>query len=242
MEMHRDLGQRAADIARALHAEPSVALTAQAVVDMAVSMLDGCDAAGIILVRRKQLTTVAHTHELVLTGDALQYELAEGPCLDALAPNHDEVESRDLAAEHRWPRWAPRVVEELGVRSMLSFRLFTPTSLVGALNLYSFTPDSFTPADHDEGHVLASQAAIALSTREHLDDLKVAVSRRTTIGQAQGILMERYHLDPDQAFAVLTRLSRNGNRKLYDVAGDIVSTRAVPDALGSTEGRSLTRP
>jgi GAF domain-containing protein len=223
-----DLLEHAGDIARRLHAEPSVALTAQAVVDLAVELLQGCDAAGVTMVRRKGVETVAHSHPLVLRGDSWQYELGEGPCLDALDPHKQVVESDDLTEEARWPRWAPRVVNELGVRSMLSFRLFTASTVVGALNLYSSEVAAFPSSDHDEGLVLAGQAALAIASSQQVENLKIAVSRRTTIGQAQGILMERFGLDSDQAFAVLVRLSRNSNRRLFDLAETIVATRRLP--------------
>jgi GAF domain-containing protein len=226
-----DVARHSAEIARLLHGEPTVELTAQAVVDLAVTLVDGCDAAGLSLVRRGQVVTVAHRGDAVLRGDAWQYELGEGPCLDAMAAHQAEVESADLISDPRWPRWGPRVVHELGVRSMLSFRLFTASSLVGALNLYAFTPEAFSRADHFEGHVLASQAALALAATEKVENLEIAVARRTTIGQAQGILMERFQLSSSQAFDVLVRLSRDGNRKLYDIAETVVRTRSLP-ALG----------
>jgi GAF domain-containing protein len=227
----RDIAHHAAEVARLVHGGATVALTAQAVVDLAVSLLQGCDAAGVSLVRKGEVLTVAKTHPLVASGDAWQYELRQGPCVDAMAHHVYEVESRDLVAEGRWPQWAPRAVQELGVRSMLSYRLFTSSSLVGALNLYSYTPGAFTEADHDEGHVLAGQAAVALAAGDRMENLQVAVARRTTIGQAQGVLMERFGLTPDQAFQVLVRLSRNGNRKLYDIAQVVVTTRRLPEDL-----------
>jgi hypothetical protein len=227
---HHDLLHRTAEIARQLHAEPTVDLTAQTVVELAVSMIAGCDAAGVSLARSKVVSTVAASDDLVTRGDRWQYELGEGPCLDAMSAGQEEVESTDLVRDARWPRWAPIVVRELGVRSMLSYRLFTATSVVGALNLYASRADAFSREDHAEGFILAGQAALALAASEEVENLQIAVARRTTIGQAQGILMERFGLDSSQAFNVLVRLSRDANRKLYAIADDVVRTRTLPSA------------
>jgi AmiR/NasT family two-component response regulator len=111
---------------------------------------------------------------------------------------------------------------------MLSLRLFTADTTVGALNLYALQPHSFSEVSHLEGGTLAAQCAVAMASADTIDNLHVAVRHRTTIGQAQGILMERFSLEPDPAFAVLTRLSQDHNEKLYDLACRIVATRNVP--------------
>lgn len=239
-DIEQDLSHHTAEMARAVHGEASVALTAEAVVDLAVSLISGCDAAGVSLVRKGRVETVASSHSLVTMGDAWQYEQGEGPCLDAMTPHEYLIESPDLVTDDRWPTWAPRVIRELGVRSMLSYRLFTTDSLVGALNLYSLTPEAFTAADHAEGHILASQAAVALATSEKVENLQIAVSRRTTIGQAQGLLMERFDLSPDQAFDVLVRLSRQTNQKLFEIAESVVTTRRLPHTGPALEQTDAT--
>jgi GAF domain-containing protein len=232
----RDLLEHAAEVARLLHAERDVAMTAEVAVELAVTLVSGCSAAGISLCRRGQVSTVASSHSTVDQADRWQYELGEGPCLDALGPGEDDVASADLTVETRWSRWAPRVVAELGLRSMVSYRLFTGTGVIGALNLYGFDVGAFTEEDILEGQVLAGQVAVALAAREQVDNLKIAVATRTTIGQAEGILMERFGLDADQAFALLTRLSRNRNQKLHHIAQDLVTTRKVPtDPTGTVK-------
>jgi GAF domain-containing protein len=217
------------DIARLLHRGDDLPMTAEVAVGLAVSLVAGCDAAGISLVRKGRVTTVALSDPVVAQGDQWQYELGEGPCLDVMRSFQDELHSPDLRLDDRWPRWAPRVVSELGVMSMLSYRLFTTDELVGALNLYAHAPGAFTEEDHHAARMIAAQAAPALATQEQLDHLKVAVGRRTVIGQAQGILMERFTLEPDAAFSVLVRLSRHRNEKLHDVAEALVRTRQVPE-------------
>ncbi len=112
-----------ADAARALADEPTLQQTLDRVVELAVAMVDGCDEAGISLVTRRRIESAAVSDPVVARGDALQYEFDEGPCLDAIR-EHALVESGDVAADPRWPRWAPRVSGELGVRSMLCVQLY----------------------------------------------------------------------------------------------------------------------
>lgn len=223
---HALLGQLA-EAARSLDDRQGLPLTAQQAVDLAARLISGCDAAAITRVQGKRVFTIAETHPLAKAGDDLQYQFGEGPCLDALE-EINYVRSDDLGEESRWPQWAPRAQRELGVRSMLSLRLFTADTTVGALNLYALQPHSFSEVSHLEGGTLAAQCAVAMASADTIDNLHVAVRHRTTIGQAQGILMERFSLEPDHAFAVLTRLSQDHNEKLYDLACRIVATRSVP--------------
>ena len=116
------LNEQLADAARTLQAETSAQRTLERCVALATELIDGCDYAGISFVRRKgPIETPAATDPLVLRGDKLQYSLQEGPCLDAIW-DYETVHSPNLATEQRWPRWAPQVVDELAVASMLSFR------------------------------------------------------------------------------------------------------------------------
>lgn len=227
-----DLTERIAAAARALSTEEGVQDTLDKSVALALVMIEGCDEAGVSIVRRrKQISTVAATSDLVERGDKLQYELQEGPCLDSIW-DRETVLSSDLLKEARWPSWGPRVVEELGVRSMLSFRLFTTEETLGALNLYSKRPGAFTEEDEIEGLALAAHVSIALAAAREIEGLTTAVANRTIIGQAQGILMERFDIDASGAFAVLRRVSQDGNIRLYNVADDLVRTRKVPGTPG----------
>jgi transcriptional regulator with GAF, ATPase, and Fis domain len=224
------LNQQLADAARSLQAETSTQRTLERCVALATELIDGCDYAGVSIVHRKApIQTPAGTDPLVMRGDELQYALQEGPCLDAIW-NAETVHSPDLASEQRWPRWAPQVVAELGVASMLSFQLYTSADTLGALNLYSQTIDAFDEDDFNAGMLLAAQGAVALAESQHVVQLQNAALSRTIIGQAEGILMERFQLTADQAFAVLRRVSQANNTKLHAVAGELVVTREIPAA------------
>ena len=220
---------RFAEVARDLHDQGSETLTLDRAVTIATELIEGCDHAGVTLVhdRGRRLETPAATSEVALLGDRLQYELGEGPCLNS-AQHHETTQSLDLRSEHRWPQWSRTVSAELGVRSMLCFQLFTSQRSYGALNLYSETEDAFDEQDQTVGLALAAHVAVALAASREIDTRDAAITRRTTIGQAEGILMERYDIGPDEAFATLRRVSQSSNRKLFDLAHELVRTRLTP--------------
>jgi len=111
---------------------------------------------------------------------------------------------------------------------VLSVRLFTSATTVGALNLFDPEPCRFDADDVAVAHVLARHAAVALASTRQVEHLELAVDARKLIGQAQGILMERFDLDADRAFAVLRRYSQHHNIKLRAVAQRLVETRQLP--------------
>ncbi|GAB3921040.1 hypothetical protein GCM10029976_007530 [Kribbella albertanoniae] len=93
------------------------------------------------------------------------------------------------------------------------------------LNLYG---ETFSPDDLAVAHILARHASIAIASARHQETMLRAVDARKLVGQAMGILMERYDLDGDRAFEVLRRYSQDYNRKLRDVAQELIDTRKLP--------------
>jgi GAF domain-containing protein len=167
-----------------------------------------------------RLVTSAPTDDLLLRIDAVQYELQEGPCFQA-AVDHAYVISSNLGADERFPQYGPKAVEE-GVRSQVGIRLFDTRSSQGALNLYSTRVGAFEDLETLSG-LFAHQAGVAIAYAHHVENLEEAVRTRTTIGQAVGIVMERYGLDDERAFAFLARLSQQRNVKLRQVAEELIA-------------------
>ena len=234
--------EQLAQAARDLGSE-NVETTLETAVRLAVELLDDCHGAGVTLVRRdKTLQTPVATADWVARGDALQYELQEGPCVDAVWVD-EIVYCNDLAQEQRWPSWAPRVVDELGVRSMLCLQLFTDHDKVGALNLYSSHPNGFIGvSDQHEAQALASHASVALVAALEIQHLNTVVTNRAVIGQAEGILMERFDIEADRAFHMLQRASSHTNIKLHQIAVEFVRTRHLPSSdahHGQTPGADV---
>lgn len=215
-----------ARIAENLQAAPTPSRTAQDIVDYVRDQLDA-DHAGITLIRGGGLETVAASDDLVEQVDVWQYKLDEGPCRDA-SWERQTLTVDDLAVDGRWPHWANKVVP-LGIGSVLAAEL---TNLedrrVGALNIYWTKPHGFTADDIAFVNIFTRHAAVALVESLKQADLNIALDSRNRIGQAQGILMERYDLDQDQAFAVLRRFSQDHNIKLRQVAESLVTARELP--------------
>jgi GAF domain-containing protein len=216
-----------AELALRLHDEATLEGTIGKVLEFAVRELD-CSYAGVMFVHAKQrIETVAATDPLVARLDAVQLESGEGPDLEVIG-DHREVVVTDCCADERWPSWT-RVVCEAGIRSMLGVRLHTADQTIGSLNFYDVRAGHFTDDDLEIAQVLARHAAVAVDAARDHDNLWRAIGSRHLIGMAQGVLMERFALDADEAFAVLRRYSQDGNVKLHVVAERVVSGRRLPD-------------
>jgi len=166
------------------------------------------------------LETAASTDPIAVAVDEMQYTLHEGPCYD-VAIAETVTYANDLAVDPDWPRYGPRAAE-LGMRSQFAVRLADGRGTATGLNLYSRSLKAF---EETEGmpELFASHARIALGYATELQSLKGAIGTREKIGQAIGILRERYKVSPDRAFDYLVRLSQNSNTKLRDIASTIVN-------------------
>lgn len=201
--------------------------TAEEVVEQGRATL-GADYAGITLIAsRMRLRTVGTTDPIVLEADRLQGELHEGPCMDS-AWSDETLASSRIGADTRWPIWGPRVAA-LGLASTVAGQLTdTNGRRIGCLNLYWTTAQNFSADDRSYVQIFTTHAAIALSSSMRDAQLNTALDARKVIGQAQGMLMERYSLRPDQAFEVLRRYSQDHNIKLREVAQFLVTHRELP--------------
>jgi len=209
-----------AQVARDLLAEPRFEKTLQRVVDVAVETLPGCDFAGVSLRQNGTVSTPASTDPLVDELDQAQYDLQEGPCLDAIWVD-DIYRINDMTREERWPNWAPRAAAA-GVNSVLSVRLATQAEVVGGLNMYSRKIHAFDDEAIVTAYIYATHASSALAVLHEVDGLQTALQTRHTIGMAQGLLMHRYGLDEQSSFQVMRRLSSHQNIKLRDIAARVI--------------------
>ena len=214
-----------AEMAMALHHEPDVTETLEGIVRHARDGL-ACDHVGIHVLHNREVETAAATDPLIERADQLQMELGEGPCLEAVLTSQTFVVD-DTATDPRWTRFGP-LAAELGLHSIMSTPLRTATQTMGALNFYCADPRMFDEDDVSVAQIFAAHASVALSVARHEEGLRLAIDARHLIGQAQGILMERFGLTADKAFVVLRRYSQNSNTKLREVAQHIIDTRELP--------------
>jgi len=220
-----DLARRMAELARASAAPRTVEDVLSDVTAAAMELIPGTDTAGVLLVGRGgRFESLAGTDDLPHKLDELQMAFSEGPCVEA-ALDEVIVRTEDFRSEQRWPKYSPAVVE-IGVLSGLSIKLYTAERTAGALNLFAFKPHAFDAEDETTGVVLAAHAAAAILASRQGEQLESALSTRDRIGQAKGIIMERFGVDDVQAFDMLRRLSQDGNTRLVDVAQRVIDTRS----------------
>ncbi|MDY6871197.1 MAG: GAF and ANTAR domain-containing protein [Actinomycetota bacterium] len=226
MDPHtHDLAMRMAELARTLASPRDLNEILSGVTAAAEELIPGVDTAGILLVGRGgTFESIAESTALPHELDELQMKYGEGPCVQA-ALDDVIVRTDDFREEARWPNYSPACVER-GVLSGLSFKLYTADRTAGALNLFGFRPRVWDSDAETTGTVLAAHAAAALLAHREGEQLRSALSTRDRIGQAKGIIMERYQVDDVQAFEMMRRLSQDSNKKLTEIAQQVIDTRS----------------
>jgi GAF domain-containing protein len=200
--------------------------TLDTIIEWARGAVDSTDA-GIFLIRGKgKIETVVPTSPTVSKAHDRQIELGEGPCIEVL---HEDDSGTyiigDTASDRRFPTWGPEAAD-LGLRSVISAALDTRQKRLGSLNIFSSEPHAFDLDDLAVIDIFSRRAARALAVAEEKVGLTAALDTRKLIGQAQGILMERFDIDGDRAFEVLIRESQTRNVKLRAIAEWLVEHRS----------------
>jgi transcriptional regulator with GAF, ATPase, and Fis domain len=206
-----------------LHEAPDTQQTVDRFLAFAVDFL-GCDHATVALKRRTGIIPAAATDEVSRAALSAQLEVGEGPCLTAISTGFS-VLVPDTAAESRWPLWTLRVTP-LG-RSVFSIPLNASGSTLGTLNLMGDQPHTFDATDIRAPR-LATYGAVAIAAAQQQDSLLEAMETGKRIGQAVGILRERFNIDDVRAFEILRRYSQDSNTKLRAVAQHLLDTGRLP--------------
>ena len=192
----------------------------------AVALVDGVDCADILMVDGGDYQSIAATSPIATTVDQAQKSTREGPCLDA-AERDVIVRCNDLRDERRWPEFTSAALAA-GVRSVMSIRLYTDGSDSGALNLFGFEPSSFSAEPEALAVMLATHAAAALIAANRHRQFESALASRDLIGQAKGLIMERFGVDAMRAFQLLTKLSQDSNTPVRTVAERLTGAAHKP--------------
>jgi len=212
-------------LSRSIDVDATVAL--QRIADLAVAQLDGCDMAGVTMVHGAEGTTAVFTDQAAPEIDEAQYRTGHGPCLDAYRTG-SILRIDETLEDDRWPEFTAAATDH-GIRSTLSLPLRADQGVIGALNLYSRTPQAF--AENEQmATVFVAHAAAALANaqaysaeRTLSEQLRTALESRAVIEQAKGVLMRDHQCDAEEAFEILKRTSQHTNRKLRDVAATVVA-------------------
>lgn len=197
------------------------------VTSSSVELIDGVKCADALLIDGPdRCESVAATSQLAVDIDELQRQFGEGPCLDA-ANGDPVVLCNDLREDLRWPRFAKGAIAA-GVHSLMSFQLYNHKARMGALNLFGLKAKAFTAECEAVGAMLATHAANALIADDVRLQFQSALASRDVIGQAKGMIMERFNVDAVRAFELLKRLSQTSNTRLALVAQELVSRGSEP--------------
>lgn len=223
MTAAQDFAGTLAQVARIINRPQSVEETLDAIAHTARQSIPGFDEVGISLMHADgQVETKAATGDLVWELDTLQYELQQGPCVSSLREEPVIVVDH-LRRTRRWPEFVPQAVKR-GLKSQMALRLYVDEAgTLGGINLYSTSSEEIEPHAPQLAELFAAQAAVALGHAQDVHHLNQALQSRQQIGQAVGVLIERYKLDEQGAFNFLVRLSSHSNTKLRDVAAQVVA-------------------
>lgn len=197
----------------------------------ATLMIPGCDRASMLL-RRDDGTyhTVASSDGIARKIDQLELEVGDGPCLDAIEEESAQIDA-DVTTHSQWPALAARVIAETPVRGMMGIRLLVDQRKVGALNLFSDTPNVFDETSAARAIVLAAFATVATNAAAHGEDantLRRGLASNREIGKAIGMMMVLNDISDTDAFDMLRRTSQDMNIKLADVAAEFIKRRSQP--------------
>jgi GAF domain-containing protein len=203
---------------------------------IAAQKIPGAEASSITLLRDEKAFTAAHSGEMALAADELQYAHGYGPCMDA-GRGGVLLRVDDMRTEERWPDYVAHVVASTPVLSSLSVPLPYQGASIGALNNYATVPGAFaSPESIRAGTDVAEVIAVAVVNADahaqlfdQARNMRLAMESRATIEQAKGVLMAQRRVDAEQAFEILREASQRYNRKLRDIAFGIVeSTQQHP--------------
>ncbi|WP_101524980.1 GAF and ANTAR domain-containing protein [Nocardioides houyundeii] len=208
--------------AQAINVSSSLEDTLDGIVHAVLVALPEFDHAGISIIHRDgRIETLCGTDQFVWDLDELQYSLAEGPCVDAMREERVVI-VEGARHDQRWPNYMPQAARR-GLRAQLALQVYTGAETIGGLNLYSTESEAVPPESLQVADLFATHAAIALGQARTEDQLHQAASGRKVIGQAMGIVSERYQIPEERAFQFLVRASQTSNVKLRLVAAEIVA-------------------
>lgn len=189
------------------------------------------ECSGITLADKEALRTAAATSRVPTLLDELQTAAGDGPTLHAVVEwNSHVVRVDDYATEKRWPAYVEQATRCTSVRSSLSFQLYRAEEAMGVLNVYSAKAHAFSAEAQDVGLAIATHTALALHFARRDVQFTTALASRDVIGQAKGMIMERFRVDVQQAWQLLRALSQNENTPVHTVARQLIAAEKFHSA------------
>ena len=131
----------------------------------------------------------------------------------------------DVMAERRWRQYCHDVGAETPIRSIMTIPLIVSHHSMGALNLYAERPHAFGAESTEMALIMATHLALAWNMLRHDEQFRTALASRDLIGQAKGVMMERFGIDAVRAFELLSRLSQDSNMPVVEIARRLVESK-----------------
>jgi ANTAR domain/GAF domain len=221
---------RAAQLVADLHQQASLDAEKllRELVEGATEAVPGAQYAGITVTRRQLPSeTAAATHHYPVVLDEIQSRCQQGPCLSAATQQHN-VRIDDLGADDRWPLYRDEAVAQTPIRSILSFGVFRDGQTSAALNFYAESNCAFDARSVDLGLISATHTALVWTILRRDQQFRRAIVSRDVIGQAKGMVMERFDIDEAAAFVLLKRASQHSNTPIAQLAQRVVAGDYLP--------------
>ncbi|MDT5009871.1 MAG: hypothetical protein QOH57_1488 [Mycobacterium sp.] len=215
--------RRIAEIVRALadRSEADADSVIAELTEHAAAEIPGAKYAGVtVTTDSRRIDTPAATHPYPLILDEIQQRHREGPCL-ASAWEKQTFHIADLENDFRWPKYRKDALAETPIRSIMAFQLFIADRSMGALNVYAEEPGAFDDETEEIGLIFATHSALAWNSARRDEQFQRALASRDVIGQAKGMVMERYNIGAIQAFDMLKKLSQDSNVPLFRIAEEL---------------------
>ena len=206
----------------------------------ALDTVPGVDHASVTRRRDGRFQTLAPTDAVATAADSLQYELDDGPCVDAVRDG-GPLNGDDLAHDARWPEYGPRVAAKLGVASMVSLSMVVDADVEASLNLYSDQVRGLTARSKTLAVILATYGTLYVgwvAARERAVNLETALINSRRIGMAVGVLMTARKVRDSDAFDLMRAASQNTNRRMVLVAEEIIETGTIEPVADAVTDRS----
>lgn len=191
-------------------------------IEGAAESIPGAQYAGITVTqRRRRSQTAAATHRYPVMLDEIQSRYQQGPCLTA-ASQQNSVRIDDLDADDRWPLYREEALKQTPIRSILSFGMLREGGTNASLNFYAESVNAFTDGSVNLGLIFATHTALVWNMMRRDEQFRSALLSRDIIGQAKGMLMERFGIDAAAAFELLKRVSQESNTPLAQIGQRII--------------------
>lgn len=239
-EHEDDLRSSLVDLSKLPMTDLSLSDTLSHVAQLAVRAVPGADGAGLTLLHPDRPDTIVASAEFVRAVDDIQYGLGQGPSITAAAEGIT-VRSGSFETDPQWPEFGPKV-GRMGVHSVLSLPLITAGGVLGAMNVYARRPDAFDARAAELGDLFAVPAAVSLQNARALssaarltEQLEMALSNRSVIDQAIGVLISRSGCTGAQGYDKLRSLSQSEHKKVA-----VVAEAMVGEAMNTARSRSRT--